>query len=329
MRIWKRSRRSSLTRARTRSRRVASRGTAIGRAREAAAAGHFEAMGVATLAPEEAFEVLSDLGGLGGLDHRRFSCCAIDRGRYVAAEPTPASLPTWTIGLGLCEPGAARRGVPYEAPRDPLEETPGCVLAERSWESGGSGRNDSFFALGGSSIKAATLLNRLRRHMSEPVSIVALFEAPTVANLAAYLRERHPDCASRTVGIEGESLVEPMAMEPNGLSIPSRGSTSSVTRKSRRSWWSTDMSMLGNTYSYLQASSSDRRRPPGLVSGSRGPRGHRASAGDSVVGGRPLEPRLRVRFSARRAPLPCRQARRLGSRGRTSIGPSGRGATRF
>jgi acyl carrier protein len=96
--------------------------------------------------------------------------------------------------------------VSYEAPQDALEEK----LASSWSEVLGVervGRNDSFFALGGSSVKAATLLNRLRRHMSEPISVVALFEAPTVANLAAYLRERHPDCSRAIVD---ESALEPM-----------------------------------------------------------------------------------------------------------------------
>ena len=53
--------------------------------------------------------------------------------------------------------------------------------------------------------------NRLRRHMSEPISIVALFEAPTVGNLAAYLRERHPDCAA---AIQEESALEPLELMP-------------------------------------------------------------------------------------------------------------------
>jgi hypothetical protein len=43
--------------------------------------------------------------------------------------------------------------------------------------------------------------------MSEPLSIVALFEAPTVAHLASYLREHHPECAT---AIESESPEGPV-----------------------------------------------------------------------------------------------------------------------
>ena len=44
--------------------------------------------------------------------------------------------------------------------------------------------------------------------MTDTISIVALFEAPTIAHLAAYLRENHPDCA---LAIENASVAqEPM-----------------------------------------------------------------------------------------------------------------------
>jgi NAD(P)-dependent dehydrogenase (short-subunit alcohol dehydrogenase family) len=158
----------------------------IGRVREAAASGHFDAQGVATLAPEEAGEILDHL------DRPETLLCAVDRGRYSFRGADAGLLADLDDGPSPA-PRPAR--TPYEAPRDLLEER----LAA-SWQEvlgvARVGRSDSFFSLGGSSIKAATLLNRLRRHMTEPISIAALFEAPTVAHLASYLREHHPDCAS-------------------------------------------------------------------------------------------------------------------------------------
>jgi acyl transferase domain-containing protein/acyl-CoA synthetase (AMP-forming)/AMP-acid ligase II/acyl carrier protein len=158
----------------------------IGRVRDAAAAGHFDALGVSTIAPEEAAEILDrlDRGStlLCSLDSHRYS-------RYGADAQLLASLEERS------RPSTFRAVAAYQPPADRLEEK----LA-RSWEEvlqvPRVGRNDSFFLLGGSSLKAATLLNRLRRHMSEPISIVALFEAPTIAHLASYLREHHPDCAA-------------------------------------------------------------------------------------------------------------------------------------
>jgi myxalamid-type polyketide synthase MxaE and MxaD len=159
----------------------------IGRVREAAAAGHFDSLGVKTLLPEEADEILNHL------DRQATLLCALDRGRYLCRGADAGLLVDLDDGASSSSPERA----PYEAPRDLLEER----LAS-SWQEvlgvERVGRSDSFFSMGGSSIKAATLLNRLRRHMTEPaepISIVALFEAPTVAHLAAYLREHHPDCA--------------------------------------------------------------------------------------------------------------------------------------
>src|SRR6185436_10552095 len=59
------------------------------------------------------------------------------------------------------------------------------------------GLHDSFFALGGSSIDAAVLVNRLQEELAEIVHVVVLFEAPTLAGLAAYLVREHPAAVSR------------------------------------------------------------------------------------------------------------------------------------
>jgi amino acid adenylation domain-containing protein/non-ribosomal peptide synthase protein (TIGR01720 family) len=55
------------------------------------------------------------------------------------------------------------------------------------------GRHDDFFALGGNSLLGAVLINRLQEALKENVALVAVFEAPTIAELASYLEERHPD----------------------------------------------------------------------------------------------------------------------------------------
>jgi phthiocerol/phenolphthiocerol synthesis type-I polyketide synthase D len=158
----------------------------IGRVRDAAAAGHFDALGVSTIAPEEAAEILDRP------DRGTTLLCAIDSSRYTRYGADAQLLARLDEGR---TPASSRAASAYEAPADRLEER----LASAWQEVLGIprvGRHDSFFLLGGSSLKAASLLNRLRRHMSEPISIVALFEAPTIAHLASYLREHHPDCAA-------------------------------------------------------------------------------------------------------------------------------------
>jgi len=50
------------------------------------------------------------------------------------------------------------------------------------------GRHDNFFEIGGNSLIGLQLIARLKKEFKRPVPAVALFEAPTVSALAAYLR---------------------------------------------------------------------------------------------------------------------------------------------
>ena len=53
------------------------------------------------------------------------------------------------------------------------------------------GIHDNFFDLGGDSISAVGMTSALQRLLDDAVMLVALFDAPTVAGLAGYLREHH------------------------------------------------------------------------------------------------------------------------------------------
>ncbi len=64
------------------------------------------------------------------------------------------------------------------------------------------GVHDDFFALGGSSISGAVLINRLQEELGEIVQVVVIFDAPTVAEMAAYLIEQHPAAVARLFGRE-------------------------------------------------------------------------------------------------------------------------------
>ncbi|HEY4595691.1 MAG TPA: AMP-binding protein, partial [Thermoanaerobaculia bacterium] len=64
------------------------------------------------------------------------------------------------------------------------------------------GVDDDFFALGGSSISGAMLINRLQREIEEIVQVVVIFDHPTVGKLAAYLREQHPAGVARWLPAE-------------------------------------------------------------------------------------------------------------------------------
>src|SRR6185295_16607371 len=73
--------------------------------------------------------------------------------------------------------------------------------------------HDSFFALGGTSISAAVVTNRLQRELDEIVHAVVLFDAPTVAELADYLGREHPQAVARIWGAEsvGSATDRPAA----------------------------------------------------------------------------------------------------------------------
>jgi phthiocerol/phenolphthiocerol synthesis type-I polyketide synthase E len=97
-----------------------------------------------------------------------------------AAEPPPAAAV-----------GAAPRpelATPYNAPRDDLERK----VAEIWQDLIGIDRvgvDDNFFELGGHSLLATQLITRLRETFETDLPLASLFDAPTVATLAALLRD--------------------------------------------------------------------------------------------------------------------------------------------
>ncbi|HEV2852358.1 MAG TPA: non-ribosomal peptide synthase/polyketide synthase [Thermoanaerobaculia bacterium] len=76
----------------------------------------------------------------------------------------------------------------YEAPHTPMEQRLAALWAELLGVRR-VGRHDNFFELGGNSIQAAMLVNRLQRELGRILYVMALFDAPTVAELAANLGE--------------------------------------------------------------------------------------------------------------------------------------------
>ncbi|HKI02159.1 MAG TPA: non-ribosomal peptide synthase/polyketide synthase, partial [Thermoanaerobaculia bacterium] len=62
------------------------------------------------------------------------------------------------------------------------------------------GVHDDFFELGGNSITGAMFVNRLQRELGEIVHVVVMFDAPTVAQLAAWVTENYPEAVVRLFG---------------------------------------------------------------------------------------------------------------------------------
>ncbi|HKG13541.1 MAG TPA: amino acid adenylation domain-containing protein, partial [Pyrinomonadaceae bacterium] len=117
----------------------------------------------------------------------------------------------------LPSPNDTRQGAAedYVAPRTKLERS----LAEVWREILGVervGSRDNFFELGGDSLRAALLINRLTEWLGEFVYVVALFEAPTVAALSAYLAEHYSEALARALGVE-EAEADATVGERAGL----------------------------------------------------------------------------------------------------------------
>ena len=98
----------------------------------------------------------------------------------------------------LPAPGPERPdlGVAYVAPRNKSE----AFLAEL-WQAilqlAPVGVHDNFFELGGDSLKAAMLFARLREKFTEYMYGVAIFEAPTIRQLASYLGTHYPETVAQ------------------------------------------------------------------------------------------------------------------------------------
>jgi acyl carrier protein len=99
------------------------------------------------------------------------------------------------------EQAGAESSRPFVAPRTPLE----LWLAEK-WAAALSldvqkiGVEDSFFDLGGDSIRAAIIVNRVQDALREVVHVVTILDTPTVAGFAAFLEGRYAGAVARLLG---------------------------------------------------------------------------------------------------------------------------------
>lgn len=97
------------------------------------------------------------------------------------------------LGLTTSDPTADRAS--YVAPRTPVEEALASI-----WEEvlavGSIGIHDNFFQLGGDSILATQIINRVREVLQVELSFVVFFQQPTLANMALAIVQQQAQSVS-------------------------------------------------------------------------------------------------------------------------------------
>ncbi|MET0396875.1 MAG: amino acid adenylation domain-containing protein [Longimicrobiaceae bacterium] len=110
---------------------------------------------------------------------------------FVALERLPLTPGGKLDRRSLPAPEAGIAAAEYVPPRTPDEERLAAIFAEvLGVERVGAG--DHFFDLGGHSLLATRVVARVHREMGVEVPVRVLFEAPTVAALAAWLQDARP-----------------------------------------------------------------------------------------------------------------------------------------
>jgi amino acid adenylation domain-containing protein len=129
---------------------------------------------------------------------------------FVVLEALPLTSSGKVDGRALPSPGESRQGSRRSvAPRDELERELAHVWEEVLGVKP-VGVTDSFFELGGQSLLAVRLVARLRERLGRTVPLAALFEGPTIEELAARLRAGTP------ASVQGNRVT----LQPEGTGTP-------------------------------------------------------------------------------------------------------------
>ena len=110
-----------------------------------------------------------------------------------------------------------------QSPRAHLDELE--ALVGDVWESvldERAGVDDDFFAMGGTSIQAAMVTNRLQERLDVILYPGAVFDAPTIAKLAAYLSVHYPEITGRTLRREDAPKLSEEEIERGRSALASR-----------------------------------------------------------------------------------------------------------
>jgi acyl carrier protein len=103
-------------------------------------------------------------------------------------------------GAGQPQPAGVRPGLAGQEPARPLSplEARLCELAAESLGLDEAHLDDSFFALGGNSLRAARFLSLLHARLGAALPLTALYEYTNLGEIAAYLRSAYPELDRRS-----------------------------------------------------------------------------------------------------------------------------------
>jgi amino acid adenylation domain-containing protein len=107
-------------------------------------------------------------------------------------------------------------GQPFAPPRNALE-TYLAQLWHDILEIDEIGINDRFFELGGTSLQAAEFVGILQKHLDEFIYVLTIFDAPTIAEYAAFLQKDYPAAIENKFAIS--NTVEQTDSKPSDTKL--------------------------------------------------------------------------------------------------------------
>ncbi len=136
---------------------------------------------------------------------------------FVSLEAMPLTTNGKLDRKALPNPDVTRPALnsPYVSARTQLE-TILVDLWQTTLNLEGIGVKDNFFELGGDSLSGAVVINALQQQLGEYLYIVALFDAPTIVQMADYLETHYASSVARLLGqtVDTEMLQPNRRLEP-------------------------------------------------------------------------------------------------------------------
>ncbi|WP_315705401.1 MULTISPECIES: non-ribosomal peptide synthetase [unclassified Bradyrhizobium] len=183
------------------------------------------------------YVVLHDGGRADGAELRRHLSVRLPPHMVPSAIVQLEQLPRTAHGKldrrALPMPDLQRLTESYSAPRNPAEEMLAAIWCE-VLRRDRIGIDENFFELGGHSLLATRVMARLRDALQVELPLRALFEAPTIRDLAAR--------------IEAEQLGGAVAVLPPLLRLPDRPDRPAMSYAQERLWFLDQLGLVGAAY---------------------------------------------------------------------------------